>query len=311
MAVIGPPQEQPQTGTKGSSGVRSARREFDAFTDNDLDTVATVLDSPYVVQEGNGFPGDASMICKLVSATQNRAKKSQWRIVADYERPQPGDGGGGPGSGTGNPEDEVPEYSVSSQQYTKFFDKDIDGLPIKNSANEPFVPPVEGNVSIGVYRISRNRFFFNDAQAKDYRDTVNSDDFTVSATSTTWVFPEGTAYLQSYDGTRQYRAGMTESGYYWRITWVILYNPDGWRKLILDQGTMEIDDSDPDAPGGSMAPNKPLKGPDGLPLNGPVLLDGAGKPLQPGQDPVFLPLGGDGFKIYREQPFAVLELSIT
>jgi len=309
MAVTGTPKELPQTGTQGNTGARTAVRKFIVTTTSETDTVATVMDSTSLVQEGDAFPGDASMLCKSINYTQNAAKRTQWEVTANYERPQPD--GGGPGSGSGNPEDETPEYSVGSQQYTKFFEKDVDGVPIKNSANEPFVPPVEGNRSMGVYRITRNRLTFDNGDAKEYRDTVNSDDFTITATETLFVFAAGTAYMQSYDAVRQYRAGVTDSGYYWRVTWVILHDRDGWRKRILDQGTMELDDTDPAAPGGSMAPNRPLKGPDGLPLNGPVLLDGAGKPLQPGQPPVFLPVGGAGYKLYRELPFAALPLSVT
>lgn len=309
MSVTGTPRELPQTGTQGNVGARTAVRTFIVTTTSETDTVATVMDSSSLVQEGDEFPGDASMICRTVSYTQSDKIRTQWEVKANYERPQPD--GGGPGSGSGNPEDEVPEYSVSSQQYTVFFEKDVDDTPIKNSANEPFVPPIEGNRSIGVYRISRNFLEFDNGTAKEYRDTVNIDDFTITATQTFFFFAAGTAYMQSYDAVRQYRAGVTESGYYWRVTWVILHNKDGWRKRILDQGTMELDDTDPAAPGGSMAPNRPLKGPDGLPLNGPVLLDGAGKPLQPGQAPVFLPVGGAGFKVYEELPFAALPLSVT
>lgn len=306
MAVTGTPKEQPQTGTQGNVGARTAVRKFDVMTTSETDTVVTLMNSSSIVQEGDAFPGDASMLCKNVTFTQNKQIRTQWEVTATYERPQPE--GGGPGSGTGSPEDEVPEYSVGSQQYTKFFEKDANGVVIKNSANESFVPPPEGNQSIGVYRITRNRLQFNDGESAAYRDTVNADAFTITATETEWQFAKGTCYLQSYDGVRQYRAGVTESGYYWRVTWIILWKEEGWRKSLLDQGLRRIP---PGAGGGSTAISVAIKGVDGLPVNELQLLDGAGEVLGVGLPPVFLPLGGLGFQLYRETPFAALPLSIT
>lgn len=308
MGFTGTLRELPQTGDKGNAGARRATRRWIANTTAKTDTIVSLMDEASLPDEGDAFPGDSSMVCKQVKYDQNEKLPTQWLVTAEYERPQPDGGGGGPGSSDGNIENEIPEYTVSSEFLTEYMDIDLDEVPIKNSSGEFLAPGLERIVNIAVYTISRNRLEFPDGESIAYRNSVNDGAFAITATAAYFGFPARTALLTRYDGVRRFRADI---GYYWRVTWEIKYRADGWRKRLLDQGFLAKDDTDPEAGDGTQAPNKVIVGKNGLPLNGPVLLDGAGNPLAEGGTPIFLPLDGPGFRIFEEKDFSILPLSIT
>lgn len=306
MAVISA-REEPQTGNDDNEGNIGAVRMYLVETNNKNDTWRTVRASPLLPRPGDVFPGSTYLIVLNRSGLQDRARRTRWMVTITYGIPKSTDGSP-TGSGSGSDiENEIPEYSVDSETVYEYRNHDLDGRPIKNSANELFVPPLEIPVQITVYTIARNRLTFDNGQAQEFLDTVNSAPYVISATNARFGFASRTALLTKYGGVRRYRADI---GFYWRVTWEIKERKDGWRKKFLDHGFMELDESAPGGGGGSTAPNKPIVSKNGLPINGPVLLNGSGKPLAAGGDPVFVP-DGLGFKRYHEKDHSALPLSTT
>lgn len=309
MAVLSV-HELPQTGSDDNDGSISAVRTFRVETDSKYDTWQTVRASSLLPRPADAYPGTSSLVVLSRSGQQNESRRESWTVTVNYGIRKNEDGTPSEG-GSVTSSFENPEYSVSSETIYEYRNVDLDGRPIKNSANELFVPPLEFPVNIGVYTIVRYMTTYDTAQAQSYRNRVNSSPFTINGvTGSTFSFFSGTALLTKYDGSRHYSADF--GGYYWQVTFEIKEHPDknGWRKKLLDQGFMEKDESNPAAGGGSQAPNKPIVGKNGLPLNVPVLLDGNGKPLPAGGEPHFVP-DGLGFKIYEEKDFSVLPLSTT
>lgn len=186
-----------------------------------------------------------------------------------------------------NPLDAPPEIAWSFQQFQRVADKDTDGEPIINKANEQFDPLPEVDDSRLVLSYSRNEASFPVNLAIQYMDAVNSD---------TWNGVEaGKVKCQSINATRQHVA--TEEGvqYYWSVSYEFHFRYDDWDLHILNQGYRTTLDGEYESASDS----------EGRPLNAPVLLDSDGQELTEGADPVFL-----DFEVYRRLPFATFNITL-
>lgn len=185
-----------------------------------------------------------------------------------------------------NPLDEPPELEWGFQQFQRVADKDNNGKPIINKANEQFDPLPEIDDSRLVLTYSRNEPTFPVSLAIQYRDAVNSD---------TWNgVPEGKVKCQNIGARRMHRA--TEGGtfYYWNVNYEFHFRPDDWDLHILNQGYRLNTDGTY-----SSATDE-----EGRALNQPVLLDIDGQELTTGATPIFL-----DFEVYRKLPFAGFNIS--
>lgn len=170
--------------------------------------------------------------------------------------------------------------------YQKNADFDIDGDPILNSAEESFLDPIDVDDSQPVLTIVRAEETFDVDRAYQYRRAINSDIFLGADPGKIKLAPITAELARDQD-----------IGWYWMVTYEFFYNPDGWVKKVLDQGKTELyDDS-------GTTKRRPIYV-DGVAVAEPVLLDGAGAKLAPGDDPVFLE-----FDIYDSLPFSVFGLT--
>ncbi len=183
---------------------------------------------------------------------------------------------------------EKPKVSWGLSRFTKPFDQDTDGNAVLNSAGDYFDPPIELDDSRLVLRITRNEESYDPDLTNQYKDATNSDEF--------WDFPPDQVKLMDRSAELQSSGDCPiNDGEYWAVSYDFEIRPEGWTKQILDQGCKVLDDS------GKLVNATDN---DGQPVNSPILLDGNGKKLPEGADPVFLKKKG-----YKQLPFAVFGLT--
>jgi hypothetical protein len=169
-----------------------------------------------------------------------------------------------------------------------YFDKD--GNPVRNSAGDPFDPPITIDDSRSTMTVTRNELVaaFDLTLAETFRDTINKaawngfDVHTVKLGIITTSEPQ-------YDSNAQI--------YYYTVTYPFMIDRKGWRKVILDSGCNEID--------ATTGKTKAIMN-QGQQVSDPVPLDGSGHRLAVGAAPVSLTLD-----CYDESDFDLLNIDLA
>lgn len=256
-------------------GSVSATRCFIINSDEPLNEYQALSQGPEI---GSAHPSIPYAYCVSKQVNPLRADLKSWSLVCNYRNVEAQ-------QYNPNPLLRPPQITWSSVSYEEDFVRDITGRAVLNSAGDFFNPPI---------KVQRSRWqvtYVRNAMAVPpwiftYIDSVNSDVFTLDGIS----IPRRCAFLDSIQ-VGPYR---TENGYTFReVTISILLQGYSWQPAVLDQGLYER------APDGT---RKRIRL-GGEPVTEPVLLDGAGRPLQnPSPDnAVFLP-----FKAYKEIPFGLI-----
>lgn len=188
---------------------------------------------------------------------------------------------------TESPLDEPPDLSWSFASYNRLADRAYDdegnlAVPIVNTAGDPFDPPTEIDDPRPVLTVVVNLPYpqgYSPARAYAYRNAVNADEF--------FSVPPG--YVKAVPPVAQ-RLYHPECGFYWKVTYEFHFNPDGWLRTILNQGTRQLN-----AAGDGYAS---ILTETGQLATDPVPLDQDGRALGPGDDPLFL-----DFAVYPVKPF--------
>lgn len=177
------------------------------------------------------------------------------------------------------------------------FLKDGAFLPITNSKLEPLDPSFEEEYAIKIIRITKNLRSYDDDFYNKYHDTINSDEVTIDKPEYKFKTTIGKHYGRlRLSGDFQ----VTSEGIgYYRQT--LEYSVKGWNRPVLDQthtysemfreGDTKRDGttvSVSDIPRNMLQVEIPIKDDDGLSPSRPMLLDGSGKQLQEGKEPVSL-----------------------
>ena len=217
-------------------------------------------------------PADPWMYVIKKTATYSTA--NQQKVTVYYSRLE-------------EPLDKTPKISWSFATSNEPIDTDTYGDPIVNSAGESFDPPITMDVDDLVLRIEKNQSNYDELQAAEYKNAVNSDYF--------WGYAPGTCILKIYDGSQQRIAGLT----YWVVNYEIQIRWDGWKRRIVNEGFRYKTGTQTD----SIDDYKIAKDTDNNPLSSPILLNTDGTRLPTGSDPVFLE-----FELYKSLPFATLGL---
>jgi hypothetical protein len=172
----------------------------------------------------------------------------------------------------------------STVEMSKVADKDIFGVPIRNTAGDKFGGGLEVS-TIGVaVTITKNVASFNSSLALTYAGAVNSDTFL--------GFAPLKVRMIGVKATSKYEQGYA----YWETQWQFLAKEDGWRPLLLNQGPRYLKD-------GVAGDFKSFEDIHGIASNGEGLLASDGNKLTTGGTPVFLE-----FILYPEYAFSVLGL---
>lgn len=104
---------------------------------------------------------------------------------------------------------------------------DANGVPVLNSADQPFDPPPTDIQDDLLRRYMINRETFNHLLIAPALGAVNSDTFI--------GFPPGTCKIVDFSATRL----RTGAAFYFKILNIVQVRAKGWRKEIPDQGTRE------------------------------------------------------------------------
>ncbi len=169
--------------------------------------------------------------------------------------------------------------------------------PLMTSAREKFDPPPEEDITFPTLVVERNEANDRTEQALAYlapRKSLNSDPWTVFGFS---VAP-GQARIEALQ-SRYTRGRAGPNGIYlryFRVRYEFVLAPT-FNLWLLDRGTMELDHDDDFKP-------RTIADDDGEPLRGAVLLDGQGRRLPRGADPVFI----GPFEMNPRKPFSAFNL---
>jgi hypothetical protein len=127
----------------------------------------------------------------------------------------------------------------------------LTGMPVLNSAGQPFNPPAIRRRKIPVYSITRREIWNPLAKCKAYSNTVNYEVYCGALPGTLLM----DSIVPKYDGQA------------WRVTYNIKEREEGWETYLLDTGYYE------------RLPNAliPITEVDGTPLYEPAKLNGFGR----------------------------------
>lgn len=269
-------------------------RSFKVYTD-------ARTDGPYIVAKALGFKiGDRydtgsesynTSFCSNVTpkCTALEGDSGAWWEVgveftpADQEQQNPED-----------PTTEPPQVRFGFVTEEKIFTQDADGNAILNAAGDPFNPPVKLPVSYPTLTITRNEPTFDAAIACLYKDATNADPI--------FGVDHGWAKLNNIQGERVWGSEYTnidgsKGRYYYKVSYELAFNPDGWKTKVLNAGLRELVD---DGAGGFKLQAIRVNG---QPVTEPYPLDANGKRLPQGADPVWIEIPN-----FKEIPFQPLAL---
>lgn len=180
---------------------------------------------------------------------------------------------------------------------------------IVNSAGVPFDPPIEDEIKIRVFSLTKYGSYYDGDEDNYWKNVVNSDDVTINWPTYNFQdrWKKQTAKVASFSSHHVFVNGLS----LWRATLTIHVNPRGWRHFLLDRGNERgAGYGDPDGKGGLLttadvkdgqALTAPIRDKDGYPVAAPVLLNGRGQPLNPGLKHCYLE-----YRVKEERPFAPL-----
>ena len=206
-------------------------RSFNIITDSDLDGPQTVRYAagiprafdPYVEADGKYEP---YALCSHVEITQNAEIPRLWHAEAHYST-----GSGQDGKNQKDPTKENKDplqrragISFDTVKFQRALEKDLTGRCIRNSAGDPFDPPLEVDDSRPTLTIERNEASFNNVVFLAYQDAVNNDVF--------FGFNPGCAKVDKIGVKEQFEKNQL----FYRVTYVFHFRYDGWRLRPLDRG---------------------------------------------------------------------------
>lgn len=195
---------------------------------------------------------DLGALCKSVSA-QPTDSPFLWEVTVEYDSVVREEG-----QQAENPLARPADIDWSFVPYVKAAQRDVFGLPILNSAGQPFDPPPEMDDRRIQLTIQRNEETFDPLQAFEFQDATNSDVFFGGGIAAWKVMSIKANGPHSENGVS-----------FWRVTYEFEFRREGWFLRTLDQGFAELID-------GSLTPIT-VKG---VVPSEPVLLDGAGRKLE-------------------------------
>ncbi|HEV7281058.1 MAG TPA: hypothetical protein VGN57_12710 [Pirellulaceae bacterium] len=189
-----------------------------------------------------------------------------------------------------NPLQEPPKVSYGKQNITEAVQKDKNDKPILNKAGEPFEQAVERTLSLRTISITRNESSFDEENAADFENTVNS--------SSIWGKEKGTVLCESItaEGPNYYGSCLK----YWTVTYEFVVKKDGWKRKILNAGFKHFESASSDelviAKDGDDEVTKPV-----------LLKEDGTRQKEKDEDGVLIPHYLE-FEIEEERPFSSLGL---
>jgi hypothetical protein len=302
------------------TGLRRYTVVYKVVTDNVEHDSLWIINAADIPRPWQPYHGDASATCRRLDPRQTDDPRI-WLVTAefsneytpqrdgsnvarDYDQiaplgqgPTGGAGGLNPGGGpigatsTNDPLNRLPEVRWGHAFIREAAYTDGNGVAFAASNKEPFLPPLEGDVTIPVLHVTRNEAYYFESVAQDYMNSVNKDPFLGAA--------KYQALCKNIGAEQQFHNGTA----YARVSYEFWFRTDrdyGWQKKVKDEGTYELVMVDG-------VPSQRLNRDEfGHPIPTPVALDGAGRKLaQPFADYRYL-----YFLPYRLRKFNKLKIRI-
>jgi hypothetical protein len=287
-------------GSDDSQGGRTDTRTFLVITDSAYETATTIKAAGVIPERRSTHPEDAGMWVVDRSFQQDNLDPRGWRVTVSYASVTPirgalGSSGGGGGGGTNelqeNPLLRRPEFSFSTDKYQEELDADFSaggGVYIRNSAKEPFFPPLSRPrgrlVMTYTKNVSPQTFVSNLEKYEETLGSINDDIFADFFYAYSLLYED----FQAQDGV--------ENGvYFYRCVHRFLIKFETWiTTRVVDQGFRELLAS------GEYREMRDLTGHG---LTRPAYLDGSGLKLSPQTGtPVT-----KSFQLYPSTSFAFIE----
>jgi hypothetical protein len=312
MAVAGLAEEMPKFRAADiTEDRRRYRRRFLVKTDSRFDGPPVVVQAPGLPTLGEAYATESGVdpFAKAVALlpVESEGSWTTWYVDVEYDTETEEE----------DPLDEPPLIDIDFETEQIPVPGSVqetyapgEGLipgdhysPIVNSADEPFDPPPTMPKSRAIVTITRNEPEFDLSVVRQYINTVNQD---------AWANCEpGQCLMRGIRSSQQYKEGRTENDppiFFWRTTYTIVIDPEGWKLVLLDAGNYyyPVDGNGNREPG-----YKPVAFRDAA-LGNPIvgLLSGPGQggakgggQLPEGEDPKWLE-----FEIYGKSTFADLDL---
>lgn len=249
--------------TSGRGPVRRPVRKFgvEAEPGDDPHTImAAIIVHPDIPSRLSLCPWDVTSICRSRKITQNSEAPWVFHVEIQYSN-QPLDGEKPDQDNDDNPLNRAADVSWDSEEVIEALLRDLDGKPILNSAYQQFATTITAIRRRRVITIVKNQETYNDATAEAYEGCVNSVSFLSKAVGTVWC--------KKISAVRVFESNI----YFYRVTYVFVYDPLGWKTRVVDAGTSYINKVPP-------LPDEitPFRNVDGTPITGEKLLDGEGGP---------------------------------
>jgi len=185
--------------------------------------------------------------------------------------------------------------SCDGIEYQESITKDINGLPIKNSAGDPFPGGVLQTRYDEEITLSFNSTSVDLANISATRGKVNSGAVTFNANGINRTCAAKTLKLAKARYSSTVPATLATAGVTveWEIQYVFQYRADTWERYVIDQGMRML----------SGGPTNRVAIPDvnGHPVTSPAFLDGSGHPLTNGASVTLL-----GFEVDTAVDFSGL-----
>ncbi len=249
----------------GEAGRRTEVRSFIVICNDAADGPATAVTADDGVAQiptwGDPHPVATACLVSNIVADPVAETDLHFDVTVTYTTP----------TGASTPEEEDPldrpdEVSWGGTEETEPYWRDtqetIDwpmGRPMTTSAGEAFAQFLERDTGKLVLTITGNRSTGNPALDEEYSRTVNSNEVEIEGVT----FDAGMLYMKPIQGQKVIEGDHT----YYRKTWTIVANRDGWKQYVEDRGFYE------EAPGGKL---KLILDKDGVPVKTPWPLDGDG-----------------------------------
>lgn len=288
-------------GTLDKSFHNTFTRSFIVHTDAVEQSYISIYNAIYAhgncPQIGNLYPGDNDSYAQSVNINPEADDPQTWKVIVEYGSIPPGNvetqnQGQKPEDREANPTLRPPDFRVTFISFPEVLTN------LRNSAGDPFVPPITIERFRPVFTIGCNVSTIDAYDLATYIGKVNNATNTfVTGTGCTLTITDKTGKIKGI-GTELILEGQYQ---YWRLTYEIEINTTitdeeitGWDLIIRDQGFNILKANNEKVPiirGGAIATT-------------PVDLDGAGLKNPDGENPVYITFPASD--VYGEIDFATL-----
>jgi hypothetical protein len=259
-------------------------------------------ETDHVPSYGEQHPEDSTALVMHKTGDPLPDDPATWKVLVHYSYPQvDANAGSSPpapshpenGQNSGSPPQPLPNTRRDKGTFyrQKAWEKDLDGNLIKNTAGDPFDPPIVTDEPLSEYTFTRSQLTFDIGWSQDFEGAVNDRQYVLWFRGTAIVCPARTLKCAKITAAEVPATDNTPA--YYTVAIVVQEDPQGWQPQPLNRGWREL-------VGGNLRPM--LDG--GMKPAQPPLLAANGARLAVGANPVFT----GPWKVHKEKDFRWLAL---